>query len=65
MKFERSIEQPFRILEPQLVLVIPESIPDWEIAPSKIPTAVRSVHYRYITFDVHSSSFVNSSLEEK
>jgi len=40
-KFENSIVQPLRILEPQLVLVVPESTPDWEIIPSKIPTTVR------------------------
>ena len=40
-KLENSVVQPLRILEPQLVLVIPESTPDWEIVPNKIPTTVR------------------------
>ena len=40
MKFECSVVQPRRILESEVVLVIPEKTPDKEIVPDRLPTAV-------------------------
>ena len=40
MKFEGSVVQPRRILESEVVLVVPEKTPDKEIVPNRLPTAV-------------------------
>ena len=40
MKFEGSVVQPRRILESEVVLVIPEKTPDKDIIPNRLPTAV-------------------------
>jgi len=40
MKFEGSVVQPRRILESEVVLVIPEKTCDKEIVPNRLPTAV-------------------------
>ncbi len=40
MKFEGSVVQPRRILESEVVLVIPEKTPDKDIVPNRLPTAV-------------------------
>ena len=42
MKFEGSVIQPRRILESEVVLVIPEEASDKNIVPSRLPTAVSS-----------------------
>ena len=39
--FNSTIIQPIRILENEVVLIIPEKTQEWEIIPNTIPTAVR------------------------
>ena len=54
MKFQANIVQPKRIIEPEVVLVIPEKTPDREIVPSRLPSTVRVLVFCYIMalFDV-------------
>jgi len=44
MKFDVHTEEPVSIVDSTVVLEIPEKTPDWEIIPSKLPTAVRSLY---------------------
>ena len=39
--FEDTIIQPTRMLENEVVLIIPEKTQEWEIIPNRTPTAVR------------------------
>ena len=38
--FESTVVQPRRILEPEVVLIIPDETQEWNIFPSKKPTSV-------------------------
>jgi len=39
-KFSCDIVQPRKILESEVILIIPEKTQDWEILSSRLPTAV-------------------------
>ena len=39
--FDRTIINAKRMLENEVVLIIPEKTQEWEIIPNRIPTAVR------------------------
>ena len=39
--FDNTNIQPIRMLENEVVLIIPEKTQEWEIIPNKTPTAVR------------------------
>lgn len=43
--FIPDIVQPCRILESEVVLVVPEKTPEWEIRPNRLPTVVRLLFF--------------------
>ena len=41
ISFDSTVVQPRRMLEPEVILIIPEKTQEWEIIPNRLPTAVR------------------------
>ena len=41
ISFNSTVVQPRRMLEPEVILIIPEKTQEWEIIPNRLPTAVR------------------------
>lgn len=55
IKFDRNIVEPRRILGSHVVLEIPDNIPDCEIAPDRLPPAVRLYMTIFLTIKLFFS----------